>query len=93
MESTVPSMFPKAASMKERPRPAPARPVAPRVVDASWDVTAATPVKATPTRAIEAPATRDPAAGCPASSMASPSSPASTTFAASATITAAAKEA
>ena len=36
-ESTVPSMLPRAASMKETPRPAPARPVAPRVVDASCD--------------------------------------------------------
>ena len=71
-ESTVPSMLPRAASMKETPRPAPARPVAPRVVDASCDVTAATPVKATPTRAIDAPATSDPAAGCPATHHAEP---------------------
>ena len=40
------------------------------MVDASCDVTAATPVKATPTRAIDVPATRDPAAGCPATTIA-----------------------
>ena len=34
-ESTVPSMLPKAASMKETPTPALARPIAPRAVDGS----------------------------------------------------------
>ena len=62
-----------------------ARPMAPRAVEASWEVTAATPVKATPTAATAAPAVKDPAAGWPFTSMARPSSTASTRFAASVT--------
>jgi hypothetical protein len=92
-ESTVPSMLPSAASMKETPTAAPARPVAPRVVVANCTVTAATPVKATPTTATEVPATMDPVAGIPASVMLRPSSAASTTFAATATTTAATRAA
>ena len=67
-----------------------ARPPAPRAVDESCDVRAATPAKATPTAAMEAPATSDPSTGSPLTIIESASAPARTTSAATATVTAAA---
>ncbi len=91
--SGVPSMFPIPLSRNETPSTAPAVPIAPRAVEASCEVVAATPTKASPTAATAAPAVNDPAAGWPLTNMASPSVTASTRFAPTATVTAAARAA
>ena len=64
--STVPSMLPMPLSTNATPRTPAAIPVAPRVVEDSWQVTAATPTKTSPTAATAAPASNEPAAGWPA---------------------------
>ena len=60
-------MLPMPLSRNASPRAAAARPPAPRVVDESWTVTAATPANTTPKAPTAAPAANEPAAGCPVS--------------------------
>ncbi len=83
-------MFPTPLTTKATPRVAMASPFAPRAVEESCEVRAATPVNATPTAAMAAPAANELAAGSPLAIIARPSRGASTTFAASATVMAAA---
>src|SRR6266545_4663282 len=58
--STWPAMLPIPLVRKAIPRTAAARPLAPRVLDVSWVVTAATPANAMPTAATAAPAVNEP---------------------------------
>ena len=74
LASTLPSMFPTPLSTNASPRTAAARPLAPRVVDESCTVTAATPANTMPRRPTAIPAVNDPAAGCPVTIPARPSS-------------------
>ena len=71
--STWPSMFPTPLTTNARPRTAAAKPLAPRVVEESCTVTAATPAKTMPSAPVAIPAVNDPTAGCPAATPASPS--------------------
>jgi hypothetical protein len=86
-------MLPIPLTRKENPRTAAARPLAPRVLEVSWVVTAATPANTTPTAAIAAPAANAPTTGCPVAVIARPTNTASTTLATTATINAAARPA
>ena len=62
-----------------------AMPEAPRVVEDSWQVTAATPTHTSPTAATEAPVSSAPSTGCPVTAIAAASTTARTTSAATAT--------
>ena len=64
--STVPSMLPMPLSANAIPRAPAAMPAAPRVVEDSWQVTAATPTHTSPTAATDAPASSAPSSRLPA---------------------------
>jgi hypothetical protein len=91
--STLPAMFPIPESAKATPRPPAAIPAAPRVVEDNWHVTAATPTQTTPTAPTDAPARNAPSAGCPTMTNADPITRARTRSAATATMTAEARQA
>ena len=91
--STVPSMLPMPLSANATPRTPTAMPAAPRAVEDSWQVTAATPTQTSPTAATEAPASNEPSTGCPLTAIATAITRASTMLAAVATTVAAARPA
>src|SRR6478736_6469340 len=91
--STLPSMLPMPLSANATPRTPTAMPAAPRAVEESWQVTAATPTHTSPTAATEAPASNEPSTGCPLTAIAIAITRASTTLAAVATMVAAARPA
>ena len=93
LASTVPSMFPRPLTTNASPSTAAARPLAPRVVDESCTVTAATPANTIPKAPIASPAMNEPTAGSPVAIPTSPSSPASTRLAPTVTMSAAARPA
>ena len=86
-------MLPTPLTRNASPSAAAARPPAPRVVDDSWTVTAATPANTMPKAPTAAPAANEPAAGCPVTIPARPSAAASATSAPTVTMSAAASAA
>ena len=80
-------------STKATARAPAAMPEAPRVVEDSWQATAATPTHTSPTAATEAPVSSAPSTGCPVTTIAVARTTARTTSAATATRTAAARPA
>ena len=75
LASTVPSMLPMPLTRNASPSTAAARPLAPRVVEESCTVTAATPANTMPTAPTATPAVNEPAAGCPVTIPARPEQP------------------